>query len=313
MSVENKEPASAAHGQGQGQGDNAALRHPVGVIGAGNMGGAVVERLCELGWPVVVRDIAAAAVERARRTGARTVDTAVEVAQAVRSLIVLVVNAAEVQQVLFEERLIDALQPGSTVFLCPTLGPLEVETFAAALAERSVHLVDAPVSGGPVRARAGAMSLMLAGDAAVLDAHAGLIDAMSNQVFRISARPGDASRTKLVNNMLAAVNLAAAAEGLALARHWGLDPAQTLSVIEQSSGQSWIGSDRLRRALVDDYAPRAHTTLLAKDTRLALEAAEAAQRSVPLAALAAILFAKACAEGYDVMDDASLYRMFDRA
>lgn len=294
-------------------GEVAQVARMVGVIGAGNMGGALVERLCELGWTVWVRDISPAAEARARAAGARIAASAVELAQAVRCVIVLVVTAADVRQVLDGDGMADALAPGSTVLLCPTLGPDDVEAAAQALAGRGVHLVDAPVSGGPVRAREGTMSLMLAGDPAVLAAHEVLIAAMSSQVFRISARPGDAARTKLVNNMVAAVNLAGAAEGLALARHWGLDPAQTLAVMEQSSGQSWIGSDRLRRALLDDYAPRAHTTLLAKDTRLALEAAEGAKRSVPMAALAAILFAKACAEGYDVLDDASLFRMFDQA
>jgi putative dehydrogenase len=95
-------------------------------------------------------------------------------------------------------------------------------------------------------------------------------------VFRISQRPGDGARTKLVNNLLAGINLVGAAEVLALAARMGLDLGTTLDVIEQSSGQSWIGSDRMRRAIAGDYAPRAHVTLLQKDTRLAMEAATAA-------------------------------------
>ena len=103
-----------------------------------------------------------------------------------------------------------------------------------------------------------------------------LLEALSSKLFRVGERPGDGARTKLVNNLLAAINLAGAAEAIALAERLGLDPARTLDVIEQSSGQSWIGSDRMRRAIAGDLAPRAHTTLLAKDSRLALEMAAAA-------------------------------------
>jgi len=125
-------------------------------------------------------------------------------------------------------------------------------------------------------------------------------------VFRVGSRVGDAARTKLVNNLLAAINLAGAAEVLALAERMGLDARTTLSVIEASSGQSWIGSDRMRRALEEDYAPRAHTTLLAKDSRLAVEAAAAAGFAPLLGALAQEAFASAVEGGLANLDDAAL-------
>ena len=88
-----------------------------------------------------------------------------------------------------------------------------------------------------------------------------------------------------------------------------LDAAHTLDVIEQSSGQSWIGSDRLRRAIAGDYAPRAHVTLLGKDTRLAMDAARAAGFEGPLGAAARDTFARAVAAGLGDLDDAALYRL----
>jgi 3-hydroxyisobutyrate dehydrogenase-like beta-hydroxyacid dehydrogenase len=109
-----------------------------------------------------------------------------------------------------------------------------------------------------------------------------------------------------VNNLLAAINLAGAAQALALAQRVGLDTATTLGVIERSSGQSWIGSDRMRRALVGDLAPRAHMTLLEKDSALALQMAHAAGFSVPLGAAAHEAFAAAVAAGHAASDDAAL-------
>jgi L-threonate 2-dehydrogenase len=129
---------------------------------------------------------------------------------------------------------------------------------------------------------------------------------MSSRLFRIGERMGDGARTKLVNNLAAAINLVGAAETLALASRLGLDPARTLDVMEQSSGQSWIGSDRMRRAIAGDFAPRAHMTLLEKDTRLALQAAAQAGFSGPLGGAAHESFAAASAAGLADLDDGAL-------
>ena len=150
------------------------------------------------------------------------------------------------------------------------------------------------------------MSLMVACPEHVFVRQAGLLQAMSSRVFRISERLGDGTRTKLVNNLAAAINLLGAAESTALAQSLGLDPARTLDVIEQSSGQSWIGSDRMRRAIGGDFQPRAHMTLLEKDTGLALQAAAQAGFAGPLGAATHESFAAASAAGLADLDDAAL-------
>jgi 3-hydroxyisobutyrate dehydrogenase-like beta-hydroxyacid dehydrogenase len=131
-------------------------------------------------------------------------------------------------------------------------------------------------------------------------------------VFRISERVGDGARTKLVNNLAAAINLVGAAEVLVMAQRMGLNVGRTLEVIEQSSGQSWIGSDRMRRAIAGDYAPRAHLSLLEKDTRLAVEAACAAGFAGPLGASVRDVFASASAGGLAGLDDAALFDWLGR-
>jgi 3-hydroxyisobutyrate dehydrogenase-like beta-hydroxyacid dehydrogenase len=201
-------------------------------------------------------------------------------------------------------------QPGDVVFLCPTLGPLDVEKAADAAKAKGVLLIDCPMSGGPVRAREGQMSLMLAGDSGVLIKNEALLNAITTHRFVIGQKPGDAAKTKLANNLLAAINLAGASEVLAMAQAWGLNAQTTLKVMQASSGQSWIGQDRMERALQNDFEPRAHSSLLAKDTRLALEACAHLKVSVPaLAQVASQQFAKACEMGFANQDDASLFLM----
>lgn len=282
----------------------------VAVVGAGNMGGAVVERLCELGWCVAVNDVSESAQARAGAAGAQVLASARLAAQSLKpgaALVVAVVDGEQMRDVLFgAEGAAAALQPGQVVLLCPTISPQDAEAIAQQLAALAVDCLDAPMSGGPARARDGSMSLMLGGRADVLRSHQRLLDAMSSRQFVVGERVGDGARTKLVNNLLAGINLVGAAEAIALAERLGLDAARTLDVIEQSSGQSWIGSDRMRRALAGDFAPRAHVGLLKKDTALAVEAAHAAGFAGLLGPLAARAFEQAHVGGMADLDDAAL-------
>jgi 3-hydroxyisobutyrate dehydrogenase len=286
------------------------LTHPpIGFIGIGNMGFAMLTRLASLNWPTAVCDIDPIALNKAQAMGVSVFQSAAQIAQHCRITFLVVVDAAQVDEVLNgPEGYFLNSKPGDVLFLCPTLGPLEVAQFAAQAKIKDVSLIDSPMSGGPDRAKMGQMSLMLAGPQIVLQRHTNLLNALTTQLFFISEIAGDAAKTKLANNLLAAINLAGASEILAMAQSWGLDAQTTLSVMQASSGQSWIGQDRMQRALQNDFEPRAHTTLLTKDTRLALETCQALGVKTPqLGQWAAACFAAACESGYADRDDASLF------
>jgi putative dehydrogenase len=286
---------------------------PICVIGVGNMGGAIAERLAGLGWGPAVHDMDRAKVNNLLPFGAIAPADIAQAASKSIATIVCVVDAVQTREVLFGPQGIAAsLPPGHVVVLCPTLGPQDVETIAVELQARGIDTIDAPMSGGPARARDGSMSLMVACPDVAFARCEPLLNALSGKVFRISERVGDGARTKLVNNLLAGINLVGAAEVLALAGQMGLDQGRTLDVIEQSSGQSWIGSDRMRRAIAGDLAPRAHMTLLAKDTRLAQEAAALAGFEGPLGASTSAVFASAVESGLADLDDAALLRFLQR-
>jgi len=278
-----------------------------GVVGIGNMGLAMAGRLREHGRPVFVRDVRSDREAMAEGDGARVCASPAMVARHCEVVIVAVVDAAQTESVLFgNDGVVAAAAPGACVVLCPTIAPESVESFATRLDAVGIDWIEAPMSGGPARARAGTMSLMVACRDAVFDRHASLLASLADPVFRLGERAGDGARTKLVNNLLAATNLVAAAEALALAERVGLDPARTLAVVERSSGQSWIGGDRMARALAGDTAPRAHTTLLAKDSGLAVAMATASGVAPKLGALAAQAFATAVAQGRGELDDSCL-------
>jgi putative dehydrogenase len=289
-----------------------ADRHHVGIVGAGNMGGAIARNLLARGWRVRVHDLDRSRIEALAARGAIACASAAEAAADAGATIVCVVDAAQCDAVLWGDHGVQARPSGllgHTVLLCPTIAPQDVARIDARLRALGAATIDAPMSGGPQRAEDGTMSLMVACTPELFDAHRELIGAMSSRVFRLGARAGDGARMKLVNNLLAGINLVGAAEALALAGRLGLDPGTALDVIEQSSGQSWIGTDRLRRALADDYAPRAHVTLLQKDTALAVQAARAAGFEGPLGAAARDVFARADAAGMGGLDDAAVFRL----
>lgn len=280
---------------------------PVGFVGVGLMGLAMALRLRDAGQPVQVCDIDPARTALAAAAGCAVAATPAAAAAGCSLLVVVVVDAAQTEAVLFGPGgAAAALASGAAVMLCPTIAPADVERLAARLAAAGLGCIDAPMSGGPARARDGSMSLMVACAAPLWAAHEPLLRHLAARLFHLGPRSGDGARTKLVNNLLAAVNLAGAAEAIALARRLGLDAAQTLAVIEQSSGQSWIGSERMARALAGDFAPRAQTTLLAKDSALALAMAAAAGVRPALGAEAAVMFRAALAAGFGAQDDARL-------
>lgn len=279
----------------------------VGVIGVGNMGAAMARNLLAQGYTVHVHDIDVAQVQPLRAAGAVVHDSPSALAWVAYLVIIAVVDAAQVDQVMAGDAgLAVVLTPDHTVMLCPTIAPNDVARFAQQIQSLGAAVIDAPMSGGPARAQAGTMSLMLACDDAVFTKHADVLAKLSNQIFRISNTPGDGAKTKLVNNLLAGIHLVGAAEVLVLAERMGLSAQTTLDVIAQSSGQSWIGSDRMTRALADNLTPLAHMSLLTKDTRLACDAANGANVSVPLGQLASGMFAQACAAGWTDKDDAAM-------
>jgi 3-hydroxyisobutyrate dehydrogenase len=282
----------------------------VGVIGVGAMGMGVVASLRRGGFPTHARDIRPEAHREAESRGAICHPDAAALARACDIAIVLVVDAAQVDDVLFGTGgAASAFRPGAIVMLSSTVAPDYVGALAGRLANSGVALVDAPVSGGPRRAADGTMTMMVAADAATLARCQTVFDAVAGRVFRVGDTPGDAAKFKIVNNLLAAVNLAAGAEALALAVRAGLDPAQVVDVVNASSGGSWIFADRMPRALAGDFAPRAAAKILAKDVAIAAEFAQRLGQDATFANAARMAFQRMVDAGDSELDDAAICRL----
>jgi L-threonate 2-dehydrogenase len=305
---------SPAAGQRTAQTGNATSVAPVvGVIGTGAMGMGVVRSLAGHRVPTFTRDIRPEADREAAALGARPCPSAAALAREVTVAIVLVVDDTQVDEALFGAHgAASAFAPGSVVVLSSTLDPLYVAALGSRLAVHGVELVDAPVSGGPAKASAGTMTMMVAGSSAARERCAPVFARIAGRVFEVGDRPGQAATFKIVNNLLAAVNLAAGAEALALAKKAGIDPRAALDVIGASSGASWIVADRMPRALSGDKAVRAATRILAKDVGIAAALGERVNADVPFARAARRAFEDALGAGLGDEDDAAMLHLFAR-
>jgi len=271
----------------------------VGVIGVGAMGMGVAKALVAKGFPVFVRDVVEAREAEAIAAGARRLEGDVDV------LISLVIDAAQTRAVVEEHG-----GRAPAFMMCSTIAPHDSERFAAVLQACEVEMLDAPISGGPARAHAATLSVMASGSDKAFERCQPVLDAMSARCFRMGGRAGDGSRMKMVNNMMAACNAAAACEAMAMAAKLGIDMERAMAVVSASSGSSWMFADRMARALKADYAPTAATRVLLKDVGLFVDAARRFGFSAPMAEQAQSVFRDACENGFAEEDDAAVLKRY---
>ena len=281
----------------------------VGIVGVGAMGMGIAKALLSSGFEVVARDIVAAREDEAVAAGAKRAASAADIAGEVDICITVVVDAEQTREVVFgAQGLASCASPNLVVMMCSTIAPSDTEAIARQLG--AIPLVDAPISGGPARAHAGTLSVMAAGADAAIERCKPVLEAMAAKWFRISDKAGDGSRMKVVNNMLAATNLAAGCEAMALAAKLGLDLSQVADVVNVSSGGSWMFADRMPRALAGDYAPRAAARVLRKDVSLFVSEAHALGLEAPFAEAAQRVFIDTVERGFGEEDDAAVLKRY---
>lgn len=282
-------------------------RRSLGVVGTGVMGSPLALRALDCGLAVSVRDIVPQATAAVAAAGARVCDSPAELGRQCDLVVILVVDAIQVEEVIFgTDGLVRGLARGGTVAVSSTISPAYAEALAPRLEAVGLQHLDAPVSGGPSRARDGTLSMMAAGSDATFEAARPRLECLAGRLFRAGARAGDGARAKILNNLLAGVHLAAASEALALGERMGLDPNALMAIMRASSGDSWMLADRMPRILGGDHTVRAALDILRKDLGIVVDAALPGGRPVPLAQAARGVFDAASAAGFGAADDAAL-------
>ena len=204
----------------------------------------------------------------------------------------------------------DTLAPGSVFVMCSTVDPTWSVALEERLAERGVHYLDAPISGGAVKAAAGELTMMTSGSETAYAVAGPVLEAMSAKVYRLGDRAGNGSKVKIVNQLLAGVHIAAAAEAMALGIKAGVAAEDLYEVITHSAGSSWMFENRMAHVLAGDYTPLSAVDIFVKDLGLVLDAAGPTRSPLPLAATAHQMFLQASAAGLGREDDSAVIKIF---
>ena len=283
----------------------------VGVVGLGAMGIGIAQSLLRAGLEVHVCDVRPEPVRKLAEAGAYVAATPAELAPRVEALLIVVVNAQQTEQVLFgADGAAAQLAPGAVVIASATVAPEFAEALGARLAAMGLRFIDAPISGGAAKAASGEMSVMAAGATDAFDACADLFAAISSRLYRLGDLPGQGSKVKMINQLLAGVHIAAAAEAMALGLRAGCDPDALYEVISNSAGSSWMFQNRVPHILKGDYTPLSAVNIFVKDLGIVLDYAKKSVFPLPMSATAHQMFMQASAAGHGGEDDSAVIKTF---
>ncbi|MGH7600645.1 MAG: NAD(P)-dependent oxidoreductase [bacterium] len=269
----------------------------VGFIGLGIMGQPMSRHLLQAGFSLSVYNRTASKAQALLEMGAKFAESPAAVAAASEIIITTLLDTPDVEAVLFGENgVYEGLSAGKIVVDMSTISPEATVQFAARLREKECELLDAPVSGGENGAIAGTLTILVGGDNQAFQKCLPLFQAMGKNIVHLGAN-GNGQRTKLVNQVICALNILAMSEGLHLAERIGLDTEKVLHVVSGGAAGSWMLSNLAPRILQNDFRPGFMIKLQQKDLRLAMELIKTLGEDFSGTALMHSLFTKAVEAG----------------
>ncbi len=225
-----------------------------------------------------------------------------------KAVVIAVVNAAQTEDILFgRDRLAERLSEGCVIIACPTIDPADARQFEAACTAHGLLYLDAPISGGALKAETGALSFIASGRPEAFTAAEPFLEAMAGTVFHMGDRAGAGSVMKAVNQMLAGVHAAMTSEAMAFGMAQGLEPERVLDVVSQSAGTSWMFENRAPRLIAQDYEPaHTHLSIWPKDLGIILGICRQLGLDAPITEAALDRYQQAIDDGRAHQDDSSL-------
>ena len=282
----------------------------VSVFGLGSMGFGVACSALTKGHHVFGFDINPKVQSNFIAKGGQTGDIKDSVARS-DVVISVVLNGAQTEDILFGvDGVVQQMQPGSVVVSCATLSPEMARSLADKCNNYKVLYLDAPISGGSVKASEGALTIMASGSKAAFDRAKPTLDAISQTVFELGHEAGAGSAMKSVNQLLAGVHVVAMGEALTFGMSQGIDAAQMIKVISKCAGTSWMFENRAPHVADGDYAPYSAVNIWLKDLGIVLDAAKGSQFSAPLATVALQQFVAAAGMGFSTEGDAAVAKVY---
>ena len=287
----------------------------VGLIGLGAMGSGMAQSLRRAGHTVHVFDVRPEAAQAFAAGGGVACASLAALGAACDVVISVVVNAAQTEAVLFGTDGQDSgcaghMKPGSVFVMCSTVDPNWSVALEARLEGMGLRYIDAPISGGAAKAASGQMTMMTAGKPEAYAVAEPLLNAMAGKVYKLGDSAGAGSKVKIINQLLAGVHIAAAAEAMALGLREGVDAEALYEVITNSAGNSWMFENRMAHVLAGDYTPLSAVDIFVKDLGIVLDVARASKFPLPLSSTAHQMFMQASTAGFAREDDSAVIKIF---
>ncbi|KAH7030661.1 NAD binding domain of 6-phosphogluconate dehydrogenase-domain-containing protein [Microdochium trichocladiopsis] len=300
-----------------------ASKPDVAFIGLGAMGFGMATHLVKQGYPVHGFDVYPPILERFTAAGGKAATTPAEAAQGKAFCVVMVANSIQTQAALLDgpNAAVPALPQGATILLCSTVACGYVQSLERQLVDigrPDILLIDAPVSGGVIRATDGTLSIMVGASEAALAKGKFLLEEMSDpaKLYIGQGGIGAGSNLKMVHQVLAAVHILAAGESLAFAKQLGLDPAWTAERVIASDTDAFMFSNRLPRILA--AADRTLTgpvasavTIILKDNGIITSEAVRHGFATPMTSTSEQVYYDALGRGWGALDDGVLIQLYD--
>lgn len=282
------------------------------IFGLGAMGFGVATSVLKAGNPTYGFDVAPEQVKKFQAEGGSS--TALdEIVSQLECVIVVVLNAAQTESVLFgDDGVVASLTAGTVVISCATVSPAFARGMASRCANFDVLYLDAPISGGSVKASNGELSVLASGAATAFSAARPALDAMASTVFELGEEVGAGSAMKSVNQLLAGVHIAAMAEALTFGVTQGVTPDKFLEVISKCAGSSWMLENRAPHIIDGDYTPFSAVNIWLKDLGIVLDIADTASFDAPVTKAALQQFTRASEQGLGLEDDAAVAKVYAR-
>jgi 3-hydroxyisobutyrate dehydrogenase len=282
-----------------------------GVVGAGAIGRGFAASLVREGFATAVYDVDEMA-SAAAASGATPAASLAELGDASDVVLLAVPDTPEILAAL-EGGLEAALRPGAVLVVTSTVAPATPRLLERRLAPRGVGVLDAPVSGGPARAAAGTLAMMVGGPEPLFERCRPVLEALSSHLVHVGPT-GHGEIAKLVNNLMGAAIVLGIAEGLALAAKSGADVERVCAAVAGGSGSSWILREWIPETVFrGDYERRFSIDLMRKDLRLIETLADELGVPAPALELAAATFERAAAAGHGGRDFSVVARLHAEA
>jgi len=293
------------------QNDGSASEKSAGLIGLGSMGMGVARSLLRAGFEVVGYDVRVEALRQLAELGGKAATSPADVAARCPIVMILVVNAAQTDEAAFGPNgLVEGMKPGGVIVASSTVAPAFAVDLGRRIAEKGILSLDAPVSGGVKGATEGRLSVMASGPPEAFERCETFFKAIAGKLYRLGDEPGRGSTVKIINQLLAGVHIAAAAEAMALGIKAGADPAVLFDVISHSAGNSWMFENRVPHILEGDYTPLSAVNIFVKDLGLVLDSGHKLTFPLPLTAAAHQMFLSAAAAGHGGEDDSAVIKTY---